>query len=231
MVWTDALTRFATRLPRGGAAGLATALLLLLGACSVAGPRESPLPHDGPTLVEVYREHIATEGIGRSARPGRRADQTPAGMQGVTADVPAGAADDCAGPLAVARDCLNRRPVRDDDADLLQVGTQAPAPTLDAVLQRFQRLPNPDLVMYVFPHLARGRYPVPGYYTAFPLYETVEYALPGELPQHLQRDTRAAAPLDEPDRGDPAPSAARTLRPGSTPAPAAGDTAQAGRGR
>lgn len=47
--------------------------------------------------------------------------------------------------------------------------------------QRFQRLPNPDLVMYVHPHLAKGRYPVPGYLTVFPMYETVEYALPGEV--------------------------------------------------
>ncbi|HET9641887.1 MAG TPA: hypothetical protein VFP68_00665, partial [Burkholderiaceae bacterium] len=38
----------------------------------------------------------------------------------------------------------------------------------------------PDLVMHVFPHLARGRYPVPGYVTVFPMYERVEYAMPGE---------------------------------------------------
>ncbi len=47
----------------------------------------------------------------------------------------------------------------------------------------FPRLPNPTLVMYVFPHLAgEMRAPVPGYATAFPMYEQVEYALPGEIP-------------------------------------------------
>ena len=47
----------------------------------------------------------------------------------------------------------------------------------------FPRLANPDLVMYVFPHLAGDeRVPVPGYVTAFPMYERVEYALPGEGP-------------------------------------------------
>ena len=47
----------------------------------------------------------------------------------------------------------------------------------------FPRLPNPTLVMYVFPHLAgEAHAPVPGYATAFPLYEQVEYALPGEVP-------------------------------------------------
>ena len=34
--------------------------------------------------------------------------------------------------------------------------------------------------MTVFPHLAKGKYPVPGYVTMFPMYESVEYLLPGE---------------------------------------------------
>lgn len=47
----------------------------------------------------------------------------------------------------------------------------------------FPRLPNPTLVMYVFPHLSgEERSPVPGYVTTFPFYERVEYALPGEVP-------------------------------------------------
>ena len=46
----------------------------------------------------------------------------------------------------------------------------------------FPRLPNPTLVLYVFPHLAGAeRAPVPGYVTTFPMYEQVEYALPGEV--------------------------------------------------
>jgi len=45
----------------------------------------------------------------------------------------------------------------------------------------FARLPNPDLILYVYPHLAGEEgTPVPGYVTRFPLYERVEYALPGE---------------------------------------------------
>ncbi len=51
----------------------------------------------------------------------------------------------------------------------------------DEIDIRFPRLANPDLVMYVFPHLAGDeRVPVPGYVTTFPMYERVEYALPGE---------------------------------------------------
>jgi conjugative transfer region lipoprotein (TIGR03751 family) len=49
------------------------------------------------------------------------------------------------------------------------------------IQRQFHRLPNPDLVMYVFPHLAgTDPVPVPGYSTVFPLYQRVQYAMPGE---------------------------------------------------
>lgn len=47
--------------------------------------------------------------------------------------------------------------------------------------QQFHRLPNPDLMMYVFPHWAGTEsVPVPGYSTVFPLHQRVQYAMPGE---------------------------------------------------
>lgn len=46
----------------------------------------------------------------------------------------------------------------------------------------FPKLPNPMIVMYVYPHLAgQDQAPIPGYSTAFTLYEKDHYALPGEL--------------------------------------------------
>ena len=49
------------------------------------------------------------------------------------------------------------------------------------VYRQFHRLPNPDLVMYVFPHWAgTDPVPVPGYSTVFPLYQRVQYAMPSE---------------------------------------------------
>jgi conjugative transfer region lipoprotein (TIGR03751 family) len=49
------------------------------------------------------------------------------------------------------------------------------------VYSQFRRLPNPDLVMYVFPHLTgTDPAPIPGYSTVFPLYQRVQYAMPGE---------------------------------------------------
>lgn len=49
------------------------------------------------------------------------------------------------------------------------------------IYSQFSRLPNPDLVMYVFPHLAGADpVPIPGYSTVFTLYSRPQYAMPGE---------------------------------------------------
>lgn len=53
------------------------------------------------------------------------------------------------------------------------------------ISQQFPRLPNPDMVMYVFPHLAQGNTPVPGYSTVFPFYDQTQYAMPGERTEAL----------------------------------------------
>jgi conjugative transfer region lipoprotein (TIGR03751 family) len=46
----------------------------------------------------------------------------------------------------------------------------------------FPILPNPQLVMYVYPHLSHpDEAPVPGYTTAFSLYEKTYYAIEGEV--------------------------------------------------
>lgn len=64
------------------------------------------------------------------------------------------------------------------DGQPLEAYTREAHNEIDA---QFKRLPNPDLLLYVFPHLAaESGYPVPGYSTVFPMYDHVEYALPGE---------------------------------------------------
>ena len=79
----------------------------------------------------------------------------------------------------VIRQELGNRPILAGEA-ALQGYTRDAFNEIDVL---FPRLPNPTLVMYVFPHLAgESRAPVPGYATAFPMYEQVEYALPGEVP-------------------------------------------------
>lgn len=49
------------------------------------------------------------------------------------------------------------------------------------IKQLFPTLPNPELVMYVYPHVTDKGRPVPGYSTAFRVYESDQYALPGEI--------------------------------------------------
>ena len=79
----------------------------------------------------------------------------------------------------VVRGELGNRPIVTGEA-ALQGYTREAFNEIDVL---FPRLPNPTLVMYVFPHLAgETQAPVPGYATAFPMYEQVEYALPGEVP-------------------------------------------------
>jgi conjugative transfer region lipoprotein (TIGR03751 family) len=85
-----------------------------------------------------------------------------------------GSAGDAA--LAAARLGL-RRPLEETELDPTSY-TRTAANEVNAL---FVRLPNPDLVLYVFPHLATDEdVPIPGYSTVLPLYERVHYALPGE---------------------------------------------------
>ena len=69
------------------------------------------------------------------------------------------------------------RPIRSGSADLYAYTREA-AREIDQV---FPVLPNPQLVLYVFPHLSAEGAPVPGYTTAFPMYPVDQYALPGEV--------------------------------------------------
>ncbi|MGL4668156.1 MAG: TIGR03751 family conjugal transfer lipoprotein [Saezia sp.] len=83
--------------------------------------------------------------------------------------------------LMDAREIL-RRPLNDQDYSALSVDQMSYTRTAqNEIYSQFKRLPNPDLMMYVFPHLAgTDPVPVPGYTTIFPLYQRVQYALPGE---------------------------------------------------
>ena len=86
-------------------------------------------------------------------------------------------------PLSIRQE-LGNRPILTGEA-ALHGYTRDAANEIDAI---FPRLPNPTLVMYVFPHLAgEESVPVPGYATAFPMYERTEYALPGEVPARPER--------------------------------------------
>ncbi|MEN4912809.1 TIGR03751 family conjugal transfer lipoprotein [Erwinia amylovora] len=79
-----------------------------------------------------------------------------------------------------------RRPLADSERTLAQQTRDSYSRSQqNEIRQTFPRLPNPDMVMYVFPHLAGGNTPVPGYSTVFPFYGQVQYALPGERTEDL----------------------------------------------
>ena len=76
------------------------------------------------------------------------------------------------------RRSVQARRIRSDASDLAGYTRDA----YNELDLHFPRLPNPTLVLYVYPHLAGpSRAPVPGYATTFSLYERIEYALPGEV--------------------------------------------------
>lgn len=167
---------------------LACLAALALAGCSVTGERESPLnevTRGSPTVVQVYRGQAAM-------------DTQAAGL---------GQAQDSA-QARLRRDSV-ARPVAAGDGNTHRYWS-----ALEPLQQRFSRVPNPDLVMVVYPHLARGKYPVPGYVTVFPMYEQVHYALPGEVPEDLI-EGRA---LFRPGAGAPANESAKLNAPGASDA-------------
>lgn len=127
------------------------AVTLALAGCATS--KEELLPHDDTTMLDIW--NVETGG---SAGGGQAARQ-----------------------LLDARQSL-RRPLMEADVQAAP-GVQAryTRTARNEIYRQFHRLPNPDLVLYVFPHLAGSDpVPVPGYSTVFPLYQRVQYALPGE---------------------------------------------------
>lgn len=132
-------------------AGAWLVLALVLGGCTT--DKDELLPHGQANMMDVWQ--LGTSGGGSGSTNSRM--------------------------LLDARQEL-RRPL--DEAQVVRqhvdAGTFTRTPH-NEIYSQFKRLPNPDLVMYVFPHLAgTDPVPVPGYTTVFPMYQRVQYAMPGE---------------------------------------------------
>ena len=110
--------------------------VLTVVSCTGQSAGKSPIPNSGPTISEIYRQHMGN--IDRSHSIRRLLPQGSTSLHGYT------------------RQAFNE---------------------LNTL---FPRLPNPTIIIYVFPHLSAERTPIPGYSTMFQMYERVEYALPGE---------------------------------------------------
>jgi conjugative transfer region lipoprotein (TIGR03751 family) len=138
-----------------------TIALLLISALAGCASTKSVFPQDAPTMRETYDRHF--ENLEGGARPTLdRSGSEGSALEHRNLEDP------------------TREPPPLEDGDAALAGyTRAAHREIDAL---FPRLPNPTLVMYVFPHLAGAvGVGVPGYATSFAMYERVHYALPGEV--------------------------------------------------
>ncbi|WP_410764607.1 TIGR03751 family conjugal transfer lipoprotein [Erwinia psidii] len=81
---------------------------------------------------------------------------------------------------AATRDTLRRPLTADETRADARADRSYSRSEESEISQQFPRLPNPDMVMYLYPHLVDGNTPVPGYSTVFPFYARTQYAMPGE---------------------------------------------------
>lgn len=132
------------------------AAMLAVAGCGTS--KEKLLPHDDTTMLDIW--NAETGGSARASQSSRQ--------------------------LLDARQSLRRPLTRSDVAAAPALSVSYTRTAQNEIDRQFHRLPNPDLVMYVFPHLAGSDpVPIPGYSTVFPLYHRVQYAIPGERTEGL----------------------------------------------
>jgi len=125
--------------------------VMVLGGCATS--KDALMPHGPQTMLDIWDQET-----GGGAGGGQPAQQ-----------------------LLDARQSLRRSLTEADVQTAPAANAAYTRTTANEIYRQFHRLPNPDLVMYVFPHLAGSDpVPVPGYTTVFPLYQRVQYAIPGE---------------------------------------------------
>ncbi len=77
---------------------------------------------------------------------------------------------------------LTMEQVYDSHESVDNNASRLPPVPANAVSREFKKLPNPELTMYVYPHVAgKEQLPIPGYETVFSAYTETHYALPNEI--------------------------------------------------
>ncbi len=143
--------------------------VILLAGCA---NQETLIPQTDNKMIDIYRGAMAQTGAGEveTIQPSSVCEQLKLDESSLSCQEKVGA--------LVAQEYR-----RLDEVPPAQSLDYIPyTRTVDNELEvLFPRLANPDLAIYVYPHLAtRTRAPIPGYTTVIPLYERVEYRLPGE---------------------------------------------------
>jgi conjugative transfer region lipoprotein (TIGR03751 family) len=147
---------------------------LALSGCTTE--KKDIFPPDLTPMTAIYDQHFAglrTQGLegARSKLQVPREANVPVAPEGKDKAFEAG--EGAFQSVAVTRET----PTINNPTLNLEAYTRTAVSELNVL---FPLLPNPTLVMYVYPHLAEARAGVPGYVTQFRLYERDEYALPGE---------------------------------------------------
>lgn len=138
-------------LNRVAQAAFAVLGLALLSGCATS--KDELMPTNGMTMQQIWEQSSREESGTTSGSTGQRA-------------------------IEAARGSL-RRPI--EASAMNEERTLYTRQAANEIQSQFSRLPNPDLVIYIYPHLAGDQtIPVPGYSTVFPLYERPHYAMPGE---------------------------------------------------
>ena len=192
------------------AVGVAAAL----AGCATTEP--AAVLAGGPRMIDLYRGTAAEPAPADRGAAGaaRQAEPSPPAPEGTVPEAPKAAVVE-----AICRWGWFRWPCEAPPPPPAPCACgEAPAYTRTAANELellFPRLPNPDIYIYVPAHLATElRIPVPGYTTAVPLYDRVEYALPGE-------GAAARGPNEAPpgaSREETPPDAApEEARPGESP--------------
>lgn len=159
MSQTRARKAWISAAPRGLAAGLVLAMAMP-GLTGCATSEKQLLPtQPGVTMSSIWHSATAPGAGGSGLHQGESRTSR----------------------LSEARAALRRPITPAPSAAALRAGYTRNA--AKAVEIQFPRLPNPDMALYVFPHLTGGsgeQVPIPGYTTVFPMYEHPHYAQPGE---------------------------------------------------
>lgn len=148
---------------------------IVMGLQGCMGTKEKIFPQDAPTMKQIYDQHFRDMGQGdldhaRLQMNGREywiVDEKSSTAKNKDGEI-----------IRTERILAEPRPIASGNADLEGYTRTAE----NEISSRFARLPNPTLVMFVFPHLGPGGSPIPGYSTTIPMYSGVEYAMPGEAP-------------------------------------------------
>lgn len=136
---------------------ISTCVLILTNACSTPSSNNI-LPDSGPTTEAIYQAHLSGE---------------------VAPNIAADKLEDDGQPSQKAPVRQTQQVVGVPILPYVVAESEKTSTALESLKRDFQIVPNPDVLGYVYPHL-RGDLPVPGYFTAYPLYEKTHYALPGE---------------------------------------------------